>query len=561
MLSKASFYNFVTKIWGNRTFLILLLFNILTNAVAITVYNDVWSVLTIICISVFFATVESCFCRLFRSSKVRNILMWVLVAFHVLFAIVDVFLAVNFRQIFTIDSIGIIAETTPKEIDSFFTTYLSVENLILFIVGAISIIWFVVRLARKLIGNRVIALASMVLSLIGLLLYGQMACSHVIKGEGGMSLSQLHSFTRMGYSLVSFNKSIQFIEHLRLVNQEITAAKKSDCVPVVVVIIGESFSRYHSSLYGYSKQTNPRLSEWVKEGSLLLYDDVVSPHDHTGNVVTAVLTVNGSDEPYCNEVLFPTLFRKAGFKTVLVDNQYFAGKAVSRLTDKKLSDIMFDYRNTDEVGFDENLITEIPDLAEPQLILIHLFGQHYIYANRYPSDFKRFSEADYSKNLSQSEREEIAHYDNATLYNDYVVDKVIRKYQDKNCIVVYFSDHGEELFEIDDFMGHGNAISRPTLKYQIRVPMMIWTSKAFQSQYPDIVSRLAESRQKPITTAFMSHFLLEVAGVETKYYCPERSFINDKYDVSNSRYILGGLTGAPIDFDTIRENVTFKPRY
>ena len=59
----------------------------------------------------------------------------------------------------------------------------------------------------------------------------------------------------------------------------------------------------------------------------------------------------------------------------------------------------------------------------------------------------------------------------------------------------------------------------------------------------------------------MSHFLLEVAGVETKYYCPERSFINDKYDVSNSRYILGGLTGAPIDFDTIRENVTFKPRY
>ena len=287
MLSKASFYNFVTKVWGNRTFLILLLFNILTNAVAITVYNDVWSVLTIICISVFFATIESCFCRLFRSSKVRNILMWVLVAFHMLFAIVDVFLAVNFRQIFTIDSIGIIAETTPKEIDSFFTTYLSVENLILFIVGAISIIWFVVRLARKLIGNWVIALASMVLSLIGLLLYGQMACSHVIKGEGGMSLSQLHSFTRMGYSLVSFNKSIQYIEHLRLVNQEITAAKKSDCVPVVVVIIGESFSRYHSSLYGYSKQTNPRLSEWVKEGSLLLYDDVVSPHDHTGNVVTA----------------------------------------------------------------------------------------------------------------------------------------------------------------------------------------------------------------------------------------------------------------------------------
>ena len=557
MLSKASFYNFVTKVWGNRTFLILLLFNVLTNAVAVTVYSDVWSVLTIICISVFFATIESCFCRLFRSAKVRNILMWILVAFHMLFAIVDVFLAVNFRQIFTIDSIGIIAETTPKEIDSFFTTYLSVENLILFIVGAISIIWFVVRLARKLIGNRVIALASMVLSLIGLLLYGQMACNHVIKGEGGMSLSQLHSFTRMGYSLVGFKNSIKIIEHFRLINQGVTASKKQDCVPVVVVIIGESFSRYHSSLYGYSKKTNPLLAEWEKEGSLIVYDDVVSPHDHTGIVMSIVFKVEGSNEANSDAVFFPTLFRKAGYKTVLVDNQYFAGKGVSWITDERLSRIMFDYRNSDDMGYDENLITEIPNLVDPQLILIHFFGQHYIYANRYPSKFKRFTEADYSENLSKSEREEIAHYDNATLYNDYVVDKIIRKYQDKNCIIVYFSDHGEELFEIDDFMGHGNAISRPTLKYQIRVPLMIWTSKDFQSQYPDIVRKLNEAKHEPITTEFMSHFLLDVAGIETKYYCPERSFVNDDYEIPKSRYILNGA----FDFDTIKENVTFKPRY
>ena len=97
-------------------------------------------------------------------------------------------------------------------------------------------------------------------------------------------------------------------------------------------------------------------------------------------------------------------------------------------------------------------------------------GQHYTYEIRYPSEFKRFSASNYSGDLTDAEREIVAHYDNATLYNDYVVDNVIKQFEDKNCILVYFSDHGEEIYEIDDFMGHGNAAQRPTLKYQMRVP-------------------------------------------------------------------------------------------
>ena len=547
----------VTRVWGNQVFLILLLVNILSNSIAVVEYNDVWSALMILCISALSATVESLFCHLFGNTRARRCVMWTLVALHLIFAIIDVFLAVNFKQIFTLDSVGIIAETTPEEVNSFFDSYLSVGNVIVIVAGVLFVIWSVIMLARKMTGKRPIAVASMILSIMGVIIYGQMAYNHLTKGEGGNSVSQLHSFTRMGFSLMGFKATIVGIEHMRDVNRAVTASLRQDSVPSIIVVIGESFTIYHSSLYGYSKPTNPLLSRRLRDGSLIVYDDVVSPSDHTGNVLTQVFLVKGSGEPLSDSVLFPSFFKKAGYKTVLVDNQYFAGNGVSWITDKKLSEIMFDYRNPAKVGMDVNLLKEIPDLADPQLVLIHLFGQHYTYAKRYPSQYKHFTASDYSENLSQSEREIVAHYDNATLYNDYVVDQVIKKYENKNCIIIYFSDHGEEIYEIDDFMGHGNAISRPTIKYQIRVPLMIWTSREFRSRYPDVVKRLVESRHKPIITDSFSHFLFDLAGIETKYYCPERSFINDQYKIPESRYVLGGA----IDYDTIREDSSFKPRY
>ena len=217
---------------------------------------------------------------------------------------------------------------------------------------------------------------------------------------------------------------------------------------------------------------------------------------------------------------------------------------------------MFDYRNPNSVGHDINLIPLIPDFADPQMIILHLFGQHFTYDTRYPSEFKRFKASDYSNDLNEEEREVIAHYDNATLYNDFIVDSIIKKYEDKNCLVIYFSDHGEEIYEIDDFMGHGNAKQRPTINYQIEVPFMIWASPKFKAAYPDIAKRIKESAHKPIITDDFSHFMFDVAGIETNYFCPELSFINDKYQTPKPRIVLGD-----IDYDKYKPEPGFKPRY
>ena len=52
----------------------------------------------------------------------------------------------------------------------------------------------------------------------------------------------------------------------------------------------------------------------------------------------------------------------------------------------------------------------------------------------------------------------IPHYRNAkknpniyTLYNDYVLKNIIDLFRDKNTVVLYFSDHGEEIYDYRDF--------------------------------------------------------------------------------------------------------------
>lgn len=556
MISKADFKQFVSRVWGNKIFLILLLFNLLSNGVAVVPYPDALSVFMIICISALSATIESCICRLFRSGKAQNCALGFFVALHLIAAIVDFFLIYNFRMIFTMDVIGILAETTPIEIRSFFSTYLNIPSLLAIILLVFLIIWAIVKLAKKMVGNKPIAFTAMALSLIGALIYAHTAFMHATTGEGGRSVSQLHSFTRLGSALAWFKGTYANILEMRDVNRGVEASLRQDDVPSLIIVIGESFSVYHSSLYGYSKPTNPLLSTRMEDGSLIVFDNVVSASDHTGNVLQTVFRITGSSEPNSNNVLFPTCFRKAGYKTALVDNQYFVRQGLSWLTDKDISEIMFDFRNQEDVHYDLDLFPMIPDYPEPELILIHLFGQHFTYADRYTPQFKRFTEADYSSNLSQSEREIVAHYDNSTLYNDFAVDSIIKLYENKNCMIVYFSDHGEEIYEIDDFMGHGNAKQRPTLDYQLRVPFMIWTSSKFQERYPDVVSRIKASIHKPMITRDLPHFLFDVGGVDTKYFCPELSFISEDYDESKPRIVLD-----TIDYDKARNKLPFKSRY
>ncbi|ETJ37395.1 Phosphoethanolamine transferase CptA, partial [human gut metagenome] len=89
--------------------------------------------------------------------------------------------------------------------------------------------------------------------------------------------------------------------------------------------------------------------------------------------------------------------------------------------------------------------------APKKLIIVHLLGTHIKYKYRYPENQGKFDgNTDHvPPGLSAEELESYNDYDNANLYNDHVVASLIKDFKaaDPNGFLVYFSDHGEEVYD------------------------------------------------------------------------------------------------------------------
>lgn len=299
---------------------------------------------------------------------------------------------------------------------------------------------------------------------------------------GNRIIQHYSSITRTIHSvIVSINLNNAYLQ-VSDICRNVVATKSSNNDPAIIVILGESYSYFHSSLYDYEKATNPLLQNELLQGDLTIFDNVIAPSDHTSAVMKSIFSVG---DGISNTPLFPACFKNAGYRTIMYNNQYFIGEGERFfLSDLDISSAMFSARNANGYAFDGNLVAAMNPVDSNSLCIIHLMGQHYGYEDRYPKEFKHFTADDYDKSkYTDRQREFIAHYDNATLYNDYVIDQIIRKHEDKNCILIYFSDHGEEVFECRDYMGHGNAAHSPNIDLQIKVPFMIWASDKYQQNY------------------------------------------------------------------------------
>ena len=308
---------------------------------------------------------------------------------------------------------------------------------------------------------------------------------------------------------------------------------------IIVLVIGESFSRYHSSLYGYQHNTNPKLEALRDSGELFVFDNVVTPYNATHAVMSQIFSLG----EFPNTPLYPSCFKDAGYYTHISENQYNIGASLNFLTDKNLSDIMFDSRKDFKYEYDMTLVDSTEIDTDHALYIFHLKGQHYTYADCYPSDYNHFTPDDYdSKKYSPKQRSIIAHYDNATLYNDYVIASIIDNCREKNACLIYFPDHGEEIFETRDYMGHGDAgNNRHSLDLQIKIPFMMWMSDKFKGSNPDIATKVADNLHIPITTKDVPHLLLGLGGITNDFYDPTRDFLNDRYNKSPRRIVLNSI--------------------
>lgn len=335
----------------------------------------------------------------------------------------------------------------------------------------------------------------------------------------------------------------------------------------IVVIIGESFIKWHSQLYGYNLETTPNLAREEKEGRLFVFNDAVSSSNYTSVVMRNIFCCNNSSngEQWFETPFFPIIFKQSGYNVYLWDNQY--AQDTKKTYSFTLNSFLYNsnirnwaYTKTNDVSnrYDGELVEafrqEIGTLDKGKnLVLLHLMGQHYTFSRRFPKDtFTRFTVDSIMRDdsyLKKKHKQRIADYDNATLYNDHVVNSIIDMFKESNTIIIYFSDHGEEVYDYRGRQGRQyGALNANILKYQYDVPFMVWCSDKFQSNYPDKVDCIRKAVDHPFMTDNVCNMLFNVGGITTPYYRDSLDVINPNY--RSSERIINGHNYNDIRFSS-----------
>ena len=532
-------------------FWFLLLLNLVSNGMVLYLRHTAVVVGGVVGLSVLLSVVEMLIVRVVsaRFARCGRVLLWLFTAVYVALTVTDAFLIFNFSKIIDQQAVSLVFSTGSAEASTFFGSYLPWLHIAGYAVLAAAVVALAYFGARALssLPRRAAWLIAAAGSAVGVG-YATYMCYGFVRYRNGAEIPTYTSVTRAGYGYMKMLLERRKNAHLLAVCQRAEASATNPPLYDVVMILGESYNRSHTPLYGYDKATTPHMSAMAADSSLVVYTDVVTPEDWTEKVLKGLLGMGPDVENYDSYAIFPVLLHKAGYYTALYDNEFLVGTGDHFHADGDLSALTYDFRNSRQYKYDHEMVGTIELASRPGFYFVHLYGQHFTYADRYPAGWDRFGPDDYDAGrYNARQRDVLAAYDNATLYNDHVVNEVISRFAGRPAVVVYVSDHGEEVFDCRDYFGHGNAVSAPDMSPQLRVPMVVWMSPEFMAAQPEKAAAIRAAASLPLTLNDLGHYMLDLANVGSPQFDATRSALSGAYDASRPRIVL-----SSIDFDAPR---------
>lgn len=283
-----------------------------------------------------------------------------------------------------------------------------------------------------------------------------------------------------------------------------------------VVIIGESGSRNHMSLYGYHRETNPLLKAIRDE--LYVFNDVVSVAAQTGPALRACLILGRhNNDKYTASIA--NLCKTCGYQPSFVSNSPPLGKwnAPVSMAFSCAAYKQHTVKNDMALPLDQEVLNHFDKILglypdSFNAVFLQIIDSHADYRLRYPAEFARFDGLrDASNNhLDNIKAERVNQYDNSRLYNDFIVTSVIERVRATGApgFVMYFSDHGEALYEDGENVFHQSNVP---CRYMYEIPCVVWLSPELKRRDPGLADRLKASVNHPIQAnrlifGFMSLF-------------------------------------------------------
>lgn len=334
---------------------------------------------------------------------------------------------------------------------------------------------------------------------------------------------------------------------------------------VYVMVVGETARAHNFSLYGYPRDTNPLLS---KTPGIKAFPNVTTQSNTTHKSVPMLLSAASAEdfERLFHEKGILAAFKEAGFHTVFISNQLPNHSFIDFLGEQADEHYFLKKEDASQGNhYDEDLLQkldEILPLADASssahyhyryrklFVVLHSYGSHFNYQERYPRSFAYFKPDSRSEAKSENRRDLLNAYDNTIRYTDYILHGIIERlqkwegvqtktdgvYDQPTSAMLYTSDHGENIFD-DDRHLFLHAAPKAS-DYELHVPFIIWTSEGFCKQYPDILKALGENRTKQVQSSLSAfHTMLGIGGIQTRYRKDEYSVASDKYHPQKLLYL------------------------
>ena len=420
-----------------------------------------------------------------------------------LFSILNLFCYDVYGCLLSHDFVQIIAGTNPNEAKEYFDTFVTWQQLLLFFVMLVVIIAVSVLIAkrrqRKYGKVWIVAVCVLVFSVAG------------VCHNSGMIEAELSDKGRWNFA---FEEVVDLRNHPT--NPQI--AEMDSIHPThIIIILGESFSPNHSSLYGYKKQTNPLLSEKVEDGNLIVFRNATSPCTHTTSAFKYLLNTcqigHEDGKQWYEHTNLIEVMNAAEYHTAWISNQSEKGMFDNLPSGhSRICKEIFFLENDDNTSqYDGGLINKVPSNKEKCVTFYHLMGQHESFDQRYPKEYAHFKANNYA-DKPEHQREILASYDNATLYNDFVVNSIIDLYKEKDAIVFYFSDHALDVFDTEpDYFGHAK-MTKASQEHGKKIPLMIYVSSVFQESNADKVESMRNAINKPFCVDKFIYTVMDASG-------------------------------------------------
>lgn len=236
----------------------------------------------------------------FIKPKPRAACQWILSIILYIVAIVDLFCFVRIGSTLSPAILRLMLETTPSEATDFFGTYITAD--VFFSPVGLILLLFVCQITFAIIKpfNDIRFHKFLQIPLCLLLATGIYSSieniQHIIKTWQFDTINEIENYFgeeyyasraqylpihRLLFAIHADNIAKRQVKTLRTTLKDVQIDSCTFTSPNIVLIIGESYNKHHSELYGYWLPTTPNQMSFAENNQLFVFSDAVTPSNIT----------------------------------------------------------------------------------------------------------------------------------------------------------------------------------------------------------------------------------------------------------------------------------------